>query len=355
MLNLLQSNMKRDIICCITNDKKFAKEEEMSNQCDKPKCTGSELVQKMKNEKGITFKYVSEESAANYLDNVNNYLRTAAYRKNYQKQVEGQGDSQKYISLDFAYLQELSTIDMHLRHIITKMCIDIEHAMKVQLGKSIANDRDEDGYEIVKEFLSNNNSIVRNLESKIKSPFTGELIQKYFVIEKRYIEETGREINKIVEIDCPVWVLNELLSFGEFTRFYQFCGEKLNLSVFPENVISLIRGLRNGCAHNNCIIADLNPNKSYAPKYIKKEVAKIDTISKDQRRKKLTSRPLLEFTCMVYVYSQIVSEKVKYHRVRELIQLFDERIKRKKGFFEKNELILSSYDYSRKIIEYFLK
>lgn len=333
----------------------FAKEEEMSNQFDKPKYTSSELVQKMKNEKGITFKYVSEDSAAYYLDNVNNYLRTAAYRKNYQKQIEGQGDSNRYISLDFAYLQELSTIDMHLRHIITKMCIDIEHAMKVQLGKLISDDEKEDGYKIVKEFLNNNDSIVKNLESKIKSPFTGELIQKYFVIEKRYIKEQEREINKIVEIDCPVWVLNELLSFGEFTKFYQFCGKKLELSVFPENVISLIRGLRNGCAHNNCIIADLNPDKSYAPRYIKEEVAKIKTISKDQRRKKLTSRPLLEFTCMIYVYSEIVSEKVKYHRVKELKQLFDERIKMKKGFFVKNELLLSSYDYARKIIDYFLK
>ena len=47
----------------------------------KPKLSASQLIQKMKNEKGITFKYLSKEDAAEYLTNINNYLRTAAYRK----------------------------------------------------------------------------------------------------------------------------------------------------------------------------------------------------------------------------------------------------------------------------------
>ena len=56
----------------------------MGNKTDKPKQTALQLVMKMKNEKGIQFKYTSEAKAENYLANVNNYLRTAAYRKNYQ-------------------------------------------------------------------------------------------------------------------------------------------------------------------------------------------------------------------------------------------------------------------------------
>ena len=38
-----------------------------------------------------------------------------------------------YISLDFAYLKELSTLDMYLREIILKMTIDIEHFLKVKM------------------------------------------------------------------------------------------------------------------------------------------------------------------------------------------------------------------------------
>lgn len=85
----------------------------MSNRINKPKQTAAQLITKMKN-KGITFKYITEEEAAEYLTDKNNYLRTAAYRKNYQKHNKGLNIG-KYIDLDFSYLQELSTIDMHFR------------------------------------------------------------------------------------------------------------------------------------------------------------------------------------------------------------------------------------------------
>ena len=55
----------------------------MGNKTDKPKQTAQQLIIKMKTERGIHFKYTSDTEAENYLTNVNNYLRTVAYRKNY--------------------------------------------------------------------------------------------------------------------------------------------------------------------------------------------------------------------------------------------------------------------------------
>lgn len=195
-------------------------ENTMSNRTDKPMLSSSQLVAKMRDEKGITFKYTTEEAAAAYLSDVNNYLRTAAYRQNYQKYTRGSNEG-KYIGLDFAYLQELSTIDMHIRFIISKMCSDIEHALKVQLVKHVVDKGSSDGYDICKNFLSQNPYILNKLSAMTTSPFTGDLINKYFTIKHTFDPVKGKNLNQIVAYDdCPIWVLCELLSFGDFIYLY---------------------------------------------------------------------------------------------------------------------------------------
>ena len=194
----------------------------MGNRTDKPKQTAQQLITKMKNEKGISFKYTSESDAENYLANINNYLRTAAYRKNYQKHKKGINNG-KYICLDFAYLQELSTIDMHFRFIVSKMCLDIEHDLKVKMLKDIESDPSTDGYDIVKSFLAQNTYIIGKLEATSSSPFTSDLIHKYFTIQRIYNTAKQKKENKIVAYDdCPAWVLLEMLTFGDFIKFYEF-------------------------------------------------------------------------------------------------------------------------------------
>ena len=44
----------------------------MPYKIDKPKQTAQQLINKMKVEKGIKFKYISENDAETYLTNVNN-------------------------------------------------------------------------------------------------------------------------------------------------------------------------------------------------------------------------------------------------------------------------------------------
>ena len=322
----------------------------MRNKTDKPKQTALQLVMKMKDEKGIQFKYTSESKAENYLANVNNYLRTAAYRKNYQKHTKGINNG-KYIELDFAYLQELSTIDMHFRFIISKMCLDIEHDLKVQMLKNIENDSSTDGYDIVEKFLSQNTYIIGKLEANSTSPFTSDLIYKYFTIQGIYNPARRKQENKIVAYDdCPAWVLLEMLTFGDFIRFYEFYHATRNFPKLSTPVINLVKSLRNGTAHNNCILADLAHGTSRPPREISQEIAKISSISTNQRQKKLSCRPMLEFTSLLYVYKSVVSDKVKYHRIKELKKLFFKRMLEKKGFFKNNDLIKSNYEFACKII-----
>lgn len=324
----------------------------MSNRIDKPKQTSAQLIAKMK-AKGITFKYLTEIDAANYLTDRNNYLRTAAYRKNYQKYTKGvhRGD---YINLDFSYLQELSTIDMHLRFIISKMCLDIEHDLKVRILKDIENDPSTDEYDIIYMFLSQNPYILGKLEATSSSPFTSDLIHKYFSIKRIYNFQKGKTENTISAYnDCPAWVLLELLTFGDFIKFYEFYYSTRSFSRISFPVINLVKSLRNGAAHNNCIIADLEHGTSRAPGEISRAVKKISSINTNQRQKKLSCRPMLEFVSLLYTYNLIVSNQVKYHRIKELKSLFFDRMVQKKGFFQKNELIKSNYEFACKIIDAF--
>ncbi|MCD7957370.1 MAG: Abi family protein [Lachnospiraceae bacterium] len=322
----------------------------MSNRIDKPMLSAEQLVAKMRDEKGITFKYTSEEVAVKYLTDVNNYLRTAAYRQNYQKNIKGK-NAGKYINLDFAYLQELSTIDMHFRFIISKMCSDIEHALKVQIVKDIEADCNEDGYLIVKDFLDQSPYILGKLNSMLMSPFTGDLLNKYFTVQ--YIVAPGkpRKERKISAYDdCPVWVLCEFLTFGDVIRLYEFYHKRSGSPAIPSAILSLAKNLRNGAAHNNCLLANLKHGASVAPKDIKLAVQKISSISKDQSKKKLSCRPMLEFVALLYLYKETVTEKVSRHRIRELKELFFVRIPEKRGFFRQNELIISNYEFACKVI-----
>ena len=89
-----------------------------------------------------------------FLNESNYYMKLASYRTNYPKYGDTSKKNGQYINLEFAYLKELSTIDMHLRYIIMEMCLDIEHYLKVKFLRAIENNPDEDGYDIIRRFVS---------------------------------------------------------------------------------------------------------------------------------------------------------------------------------------------------------
>lgn len=99
------------------------------------------------------------------------------------------------------------------------------------------------------------------------------------------------------------------------------------------------------------MIANLNRNTSKPPAEIKIAVQKISGLSKSQRQKSLSARPMLEFVTMLYVYNLIVTEKVKKHRIKELKELFQVRMIEKKAFFIDNDLIRNSYNFACIMIE----
>lgn len=310
----------------------------------KPKLTSSQLVEKMKDDQGITFNYHTLDEAERYLIEVNNYLRTASYRKNYKKHTEGINKG-KYINLDFAYLKELSKIDMHLRFLIQRMCSDIEHALKVKLVSEIEKSAN-DGYELVQRFLAKCPRTLEKIEFQSSSPYVSKLIRKYFMLEKSINPETGKHSNKIIDYSkCPIWVLVEVLSFGDFIACYRMFYDESTTDGIPSNLLNLVKSLRNCCAHNNCIIHDLSSDDAIAPRALSLFVSNVPGVSRDKRSKRLRCRPVLEFVAILYVYSKVVSESITNVRMQELKDLLHVRFKQKSDYFTNNELLISNYNF----------
>lgn len=102
--------------------------------------------------KGITFNLISKDEAQNFLEEYNSYFRLKSYAKNFSK-YNNSIKKGKYINLDFLYLKELSIIDFYLRRILSKMVIDIEYRLKINLLKTFNQNSNDNGYQIVQDFF----------------------------------------------------------------------------------------------------------------------------------------------------------------------------------------------------------
>ncbi len=95
---------------------------------NKLKTTIEEQVRILKS-RNVKFNITSEEEAKRFLTEKSYYFKISAYRENFDYRVLQNGDI-AYKDLDFAYLKELSKIDMYLRYMILELTLDIEHYLK---------------------------------------------------------------------------------------------------------------------------------------------------------------------------------------------------------------------------------
>lgn len=292
--------------------------------------TSDSLIQHMK-DKGITFIHTSEADAKIFLEKNNYYFKLSSYRKNYDKKLSGINKG-KYINLDFRYLQDLSKIDCELRYLILAMCLDIEHALKTILLKDIEDNPDEDGYNIVSLWDPLGDHF-KKINKFLNTSYCKELINKY-------------------TSNMPIWVLLELLSFGELCNLIEFYNhtypKRLN---FDTKLLFPVRSIRNACAHNNCLIHDVrSENNSKPNSSLLKHIQTITNISKRTRNKKLKNKPLHDLAALLYLYPLIVkSSSMLKKRRKSMYELLVTRINKIKNFYIKNVALIEAYKFILKI------
>ena len=296
-------------------------------------------INHMKKEKGILFNITSEEDAVKFLVYNNYYFKIKAYAKNYEK-YKGGKKKDKYINLEFAYLQELSKIDMHLRKFIIKMTLDIEHFAKLKLMRDLSNNELENGYDIVEELFQKYPYIKNNIESKCnKNSISKDLIEKY-------------------RDKFSAWNIIEVLSFGDFINLYKIYYDKYTSEEQLISNLWSVKCLRNAAAHNSCLINSLKTpytgRNIKVNKQINTYISKIDTIKPDERKKKMKNPIMHDFVVTLYVFNRIITSKnVKMQTINELKELVNIRFVRNKHYFDKNQIIKSYYRFIKKIIDYF--
>jgi hypothetical protein len=283
--------------------------------------------------KGIKFTIISEEDAKLFLENNNYYMKLASYRTNYDKQKENCRNKGEYINLEFAYLKELSTIDMHLRYKIMEMCLDIEHHIKLAILNGITKEG-EDGYQLIRKFIAQNDKVLKKIHAHQASNYCKGLIDKYYPY-------------------FPAWVFMELISFGDLTYLCDFYHKTYNDEIEDAKFLNIVRDLRNASAHSNCLINRLSDEIDGVPdKRILDFVKKLKCAGKTAICNNMKHRFMYDFIVLLYVYDDIIkNDKMKKKRYEDLKGLLENRFARNKDYFQKNNLIKSQYRFLLKVID----
>lgn len=260
--------------------------EAMSNRY--PKKTFKEQIEILKN-KGVNFNKFDETSAIQILQTRNYYYKLTVYKRNFRKNEEG-----KYIDLDFKDLVDIASLDMQLRYILLKMTLDIEHTLKTYILNDITNNENEDGFSVVRRFFHST--------SQSYKPLNEDIIFKKIKNKSHY----QHLLYKTHQKNVSAWVLLEVISFGDFLRFFEFYyGKNITKEFNINSMAGVFKGakrIRNACAHSNPFLFGLNTSNINNPSYYIKQLAgKLDI-----QKRHYSANKIHDFLCLFIIYDKFM-------------------------------------------------
>ena len=268
----------------------------------KQKLSVTDQVKRLE-DKGISFNVFCKERAEDYLTSNNYYYKLTSFRKNFRKHPDGVNKG-KYVNLDFAYLVDLAIIDNYLRGIILEIALDIEHYSKLKLLHRLENDEAEDG----------------------------DIIQHY----------NG---------NYPAWTLIEIVSFGDYLRFYKFCADRWNDKDLLNDFYLMkdVKELRNAAAHNNCILNDVTIKES---KHQTNHAVKISlkSIKRQRNDKYLAKEKIRQIVTLLYASIHMITSDGVKRKINNQLKFLKNRIYRDYDY-SFNQKLKATFDYLFDVID----
>jgi hypothetical protein len=288
--------------------------------------------------KGITFNYINEFEASEFLNDNSYYYKVTAFRKNFAK-----NSKQKYENLEFATIRDLATIDMHLRYLLLKLSLDVEHSIKTKLIKLITTS-DEDGYSIIEEY---DNYLLNNLlkNPKLSVQEKKEIKDNYVPVAQNIMKDSKNPKGYHKDLfdkhhDKPsIWVLIELMSYGSLANFTKFYvgEEKFGYTVLKDanDFIHFSKNIRDSAAHSRPILFNIIGPEQFKmannPKIKLKNYLVNAGLPKRIVKNYLMNVKVHDLCSLLFLHdSYITGSKTRRERKKELISLLKRSKKEKK-------------------------
>lgn len=296
--------------------------------------------------KGVEFNHINEFEAIKVLEYKNYYFKLNSYMDNYPKQtVKYQGQFvEKHQNVDFKNLLDLASLDMQLRYIIIKFCLDIEHSIKLNVMRSITNMSNDNEYEVVQLFFE----YIKTLPNRnIRDPY------KKMLKHLKYDSYRCLDYEKY-ETNTPIWFLIEYIQFGDLCCFIEFFYDRYHIEEYKElcKTVRFVKNIRNKAAHNTPILNNIVLTTQMAGKdksVLITQFVKRLGISKNRLNKRLRNYNIHDMVAMLFVYDKIVmSPNMRKYRVQEFNQ-FMIRAKRNSDIYD--ERFVSVYNFFNDMLD----
>lgn len=292
--------------------------------------TAEHLIEQMK-DKGIKFEKFSESDAKKFLEQNSYYKKISSYQNNFMTGIKD--GKKKFFDLDFAYLVELSILDMEFRFLVMKMCLNFEHALKVLIINKCL-ERKEDAYNIIEDFFRHKPSAKDDVIKHANNGYCRDLMQA---------NKNG----------MPLWVYLEVTSFGGLCHLCKFLSKKDYFMSWELDIFFNVRNFRNAAAHSHCLFSQLIRTNSDDIIYkVRNYVAGFEEVSKMEKKNSLKSRCINDFVTLLFSFEYYIkSDGIIRHTKEDIDNLFNKRMLINSHYFSNCNTVKNAYKFVKKILD----